>query len=170
MGKVLNTFMNGFPGTPSRTADEIIITMQNGSARNIYPGDLVFLKTDGSAEGFDLEYPQEFEMFLGFAVRCPDRTPDVAVTSQNNPTTENSNCPWRPNETMEVLVRGAITVPMAVSANRGSEIYVRKSDGKLVASPGASGSTIELENVKLRNARDTVSGCAEVIVNKRNII
>ena len=167
MGKVLNTFMNGFPGAPSRTADEIIITMQNGSEKDIPFGAPVFLKTDGSAEGFDLEYPQEFEQFLGFACRVPDKTPDTAVTGQNQ---ENPLGAWRPNETMEVLVRGAITVPMAASANRGSDIYLRKADGKLVASPGASNSTIELTNVKLRNARDTVSGCAEVIVNKRNII
>ena len=73
-------------------------------------------------------------------------------------------------EIENMLANGVDRVEYRFSANRGSEIYLRKADGKLVASPGATGSTIELTNVKLRNARDTVSGCAEVIVNKRNII
>jgi len=167
MGKVLDTFSNGFPGAPSRTVDEIIITMQNGSTAEIPFGSPVFLKTDGSAELFDPEYPQEFARFLGFAVRVPDKTPDTVVTRQDQ---ENPLAGWRPGETMEILVRGAITVPMAVAANRGNAVYLRKSDAALVTSPGASGSTILLENVRLRNARDTVSGCAEVIVNKRNIL
>lgn len=167
MGKVLETFMNGFPGTPSRTADEIIITMQNGSEHDALPGAPIFLKTDGTAEPYDIDYPQEFEQFLGFAVRVPDKTPDTAVTSQNQ---ANPLAVWRPDETMEILVRGAITVPMAVSANRGSAVYLRKSDGKLLSSPGSAGTTMLLENVRLRNPRDSDSGCAEVIVNKRNIL
>ena len=167
MGKVQEAFGIGSPGAVSRSVDEVVISVKNASEAEIPFGAPVFLKTDGSAEGFDLEYPQEFDLFLGFACRVPDKTPDTVVTQQNQ---DNPLAVWRPNETMEVLVRGAVTVPMAVSANRGSEIYLRKADGKLVASPGATGSTIELTNVKLRNARDTVSGCAEVIVNKRNII
>lgn len=167
MGKVLNTFTNGFPGTPSRTADEIIITMQNGGNKDIPAGAPIFQKTDGTCEAFDIDYPQPFEAFLGFAVRVPDKTPDTPVTRPNQ---ENPLAVWRPDETIEVLVRGAITVPMEASANRGSEVFLRKADGKLVASPGTTGTTINLENVRLRNARDTAGGCAEVIVNRRNIL
>jgi hypothetical protein len=167
MGKVLENFTNGFPGTPSRTRDEIIITMQNGSGKEIPFGAPVFLKTDGSAEPWDVDYPQEFTQFLGFAVRVPDKTPDAYAVSQNQEYPEGV---WRPNETMEILVRGAVTVPMAVSANRGSVVYLKKADGKLVVSPGATGSTILLENVRLRNPRDTETNVAEVIVNKRNIL
>ena len=169
MGKVLENFLNGFPGTPSRTADEIIITMQNGSEKEIPFGAPVFLKTDGTAEPWDTEYTQEYEQFLGFAVRVPDKTPDTYVNSQN-PSEAQAKAVWRPNETMEVLVRGAITVPMKVSANRGSVVYLKKSDGSLVVSPGATNSTILLENVRLRNPRDTATNVAEVIVNKRNIL
>ena len=167
MGKVLNTFTNGFPGTPSRTADEIIITMQNGSDKDIPAGAPIFQKTDGTCEAFDTEFPQLFESFLGFAVRVPDKTPDTPVVRPNQ---ENPPAVWRPDEIIEVLVRGAITVPMATSANRGSEVFLRKADGKLVVSPGTSGTTINLENVRLRNARDSANGCAEVIVNTRNIL
>ena len=167
MGKVLETFSNGFPGTPSRTADEVIITMQNGSEDPIACGEPVFIKSNGSCEAFDRDYPQEFSQFLGFAVRVPDKTPDSAVTGQNQ---DNPLAVWRPYETMEVLVRGAITVPMVTTAGRGSQVYLRKSDGRLVTSPGTANSTVELANVRIRNEKDAASGCAEVIVNKRNII
>ena len=167
MGKVLGSYTNGFPGTPSRTADEIIITIQNGSSNVIPFGAPVFLKTDGGAEGFDIDYPQSMDEFLGFAVRVPDKTPDTAVTGQNQ---ANPLGGWRAGETMEVLVRGAVTVTMGEAANRGSQVFLRKSDGKLMATPGSSGSSFELTNVRLRNSGDTSGNCAEVIVNKRNII
>jgi len=169
MGKVLENFALCVAGVPSREGDNVIITMQNGSGKDIPFGAPVFLKTDGSAEPWDVDYPQEFTQFLGFAVRVADKTPDAYVVSQN-PSNTQQEAVWRPNETMEILVRGAITVPMAVSANRGSVVYVKKSDGKLVISPGATNSTILLENVRLRNSRDTATNVAEVVVNKRNIL
>ena len=167
MGKVLSKFTNGWTGAVSRSIDDIIISMKNAADAAIPFGAPVF---QASGENACVPFNSSTSTgtnFVGFAVRVPDKTPDTAVTAQNQ---ANPLAVWRRYETMEVLVRGAVTVPMAVSANRGSEIYLRKADGKLVASPGATGSTIELTNVKLRNARDTVSGCAEVIVNKRNII
>ena len=166
MGKVLNAFGNGSPGTISRSVDDIVISVRNASDGDIPFGAPVFLSGDGAVP-FSTASPQDYDSFLGFAVRIADKTPDTYPQDQSG--NLQAGC-WKPGDVMEVLVRGAVTVPMAVSANRGSEIYLRKADGKLVASPGATGSTIELTNVKLRNARDTTSGCAEVIVNKRNII
>lgn len=42
MGKVLTSFTNGWPGSPSRSVDEIIISMKNGSDGNIPFGAPVF--------------------------------------------------------------------------------------------------------------------------------
>ena len=157
MGKVQKIFDSGRPGAVTRSVDEIVISVRNASETEIPFGAPVFMTADGAVP-FSLTEPQDFAAVLGFAVRVADKTPDTYPTGQFNDGQEGT---WHPGDVMEVLVRGAVTVPMAVSANRGSEIYLRKADGKLVASPGATGSTIELTNVKLRNARDTVSGCAE---------
>ena len=42
--------------------DEIIITMQNGGGKNIEFGAPVFLKSDGTVEGFDIEYAQYLDL------------------------------------------------------------------------------------------------------------
>ena len=46
----------------------------------------------------------------------------------------------------------------------------RKSDGRIVTSAGASGTTVLLENVRIRNPRTGWTSCCEAIVNKRNIL
>ncbi|MCR5371513.1 MAG: hypothetical protein K6E83_12480, partial [Clostridium sp.] len=77
---------------------------------------------------------------------------------------------WHPGDVMEVLVRGSITVGSTVSGAPGGKLYIRKSDGKMTAAAGSAGSTVLLENVRIRNPRNGWSGCAEVVVNKRNIL
>ena len=120
---------------------------------------------------FDLDSPQEFASFLGFAVRVPDKTPKEYPEGQfNDPDSDGEIGAWHPNDLMEVLVRGSIALDTSVSGVRGGKLYIRKSDGMLTASAGASGSTVLLENVRIRNPRTGWSGSAEVIVNKRNIL
>ena len=71
---------------------------------------------------------------------------------------------------VEVLIRGSIALATTVSGSQGSKLYIRKSDGKLTATAGASGSTVLLENCHIRNPRTGYSGTAEVVVNERNIL
>ena len=49
MGKVLSNFTNGWPGTPSRSVDEIIMSMRNGSDGEIPFGSAVFFVEIGRA-------------------------------------------------------------------------------------------------------------------------
>ena len=167
MGQVLKKFTNGFPGTPSRTGDEIIITMKNGSEEDIPSGAPVFLMSNGACEPFDSSSPQEFDSFVGFAVRVPDKTADTVVTGQFD---ANPPSAWHPGEVMEVLVRGAIALTFLASSGRGAKVYLRKSDGKLTTSAGTSGTSIELENVRVRNEAGAANGVAEAIVIRRNIL
>ena len=83
MGKVLESFGYGVAGTPTRSIDEIIISVRNASGGDIPFGAPVFM-TENGAVPFDLTTPQEFAAFLGFAVCVPDKTPKEYPTGQFN--------------------------------------------------------------------------------------
>ena len=170
MGKVLNAFGYGYPGEVSRSADDIVISIRNASDRDIPFGAPVFM-TENGAVPFDTESPQEFTSFLGFAVRVADKTPPSYPRGQfNDPDAAGETGTWHANDLMEVLVRGSIALATSVSGVRGGKLYIHKTDGRLTAAAGASGTTVLLENVRIRNPRTGWSGCAEVVVNKRNIL
>ena len=76
MGKVQNHFTPGGPGTVTRSIDDIIISVRNASGGDIPFGAPVFLGVNGAVP-FDMEEPQDFTTFLGFAVRVADKTPDA---------------------------------------------------------------------------------------------
>ena len=64
MGKVLNAFGYGTPGTVTRSVDEIVISVRNASGVDIPFGDPVFM-TENGAVPFSTDNPQEFADFLG---------------------------------------------------------------------------------------------------------
>ena len=166
MGKVQKIFGNGSPGAVTRSVDEIIISVRNASETDIPFGAPVFLAS-GGAVPFSLTTPQDFSAFLGFAVRVADKTPDVYPAGQFNDPPEGV---WHAGDVMEVLVRGGIAVRTAAGGNSGGHLYIRKSDGALTGIAGESGTTVLLENVRIRNPRNTADPCCEVILNKRNLI
>ena len=166
MGKVQSAFGNGSPGAISRSVDDIVISVKNAHTGEIPFGTPVFM-TDSGAVPFDTGDPQEFSSFLGFAVRVADKTPDTYPAGQFDDPPAGA---WKPGDVMEVLVRGGIAVALATTGVPGGKVYIRKSDGQLTTTAGSSGATVQLENVRVKNPRDTGSGCAEVIVNKRNLI
>ena len=170
MGKVLNAFGYGTPGAVTRSIDDIIISVRNASGSDIEFGAPVFM-TENGAVPFSTDNPQEFADFLGFAVRVDDKTPDAYPQGQFNTAASAGEIGvWHAGDLMEVLVRGSIALASTVSGSKGGKLYIRKSDGRLTASAGASGSTILLENVRVRNPRNGYSACCEAIVNKRNIL
>ena len=170
MGKVLQIFGHGQPGSISRSVDDIVISIRNASDKDIAFGAPVFLGDDG-AEPFSTANPQDFTTFLGFAVRVADKTPDTYPQGQfNDCAGEGEVGCWKAGDVMEVLVRGSVAIPLSATGSPGGNVYIRKSDGKLTASAGASGSSVLLENVRIRRSRDAFSSCCEAVVNKRNII
>ena len=44
------------------------------------------------------------------------------------------------------------------------------SFGVLTADAGSAGTTVALENVRIRGPRDSFSGCCEAVINKRNML
>ena len=69
MGKVLGTFTNGFTGAVSRSIDNIIVSMKNGSGGEIPFGAPVFLAHgENACRTFDAQ-DSAAAAFLGFAAR-----------------------------------------------------------------------------------------------------
>ena len=147
MGKVQSIFGNGSAGAISRSVDDIVISVRNGSNVDIPFGAPVFLGEDGAVP-FNTESPQDFDAFLGFAVRIADKTPDTYPQGQNG---DEQASAWKPGDVMEVLVRGGIVVPLAASA-------------------GQAGTSVLLENVRIRNQGNASGMYTEVVVNTRNIL
>ena len=172
MGRVLQIFGNGYPGAVTRNKDDIIISIKNASDSDIPFGAPVFLTSYGEgAEPFSTANPQDFTTFLGFAVRVEDKTPDAYPRGQfNDGSGEGEVGKWKSGDVMEVLVRGSVAITLTATGSPGGNVYIRKSDGKLTASAGASGSSVLLENVRIRRSRDSYSNCCEAVVNKRNIL
>ena len=166
MGKVQEYFTSGSPGAVSRSVDEIVISVRNAGEEDIPFGAPVFLAEDGAA-GFSADEPRDASAFLGFAVRVADKTPQEYPRGQFG---EPPAGAWHPGDVMEVLVRGGIVVKMTAAADPGSRVYLRKSDGRLTPAAGDSGSTVLLDNVRVRGPMDISTGTCEVIVNRRNMI
>ena len=166
MGKVQKFFDSGRPGAATRSVDEIVISVRNASDTEIPFGAPVFMTPDGAVP-FSLTDPQDFASFLGFAVRVADKTPDTYPSGQSGEAQEGT---WHPGDVMEVLVRGGIAVNTDSPGTRGGKVWLRKADGKLTAEAGEAGTTILLENVRIRSLRLDTDTCSEVVVNKRNLI
>ena len=165
MGKVQDTIKNGRPGAVSRSVDDIIISLKNAGETDIPFGAPIFMTPDGAVP-FDIENPQEFWTFVGFAVRIPDKTPDTYGVGQFNAPPEGA---WHPGDVIEILTRGSIVISLESIGSLGSPVYIRKADGKLTTSMGTANSTVLLENVRIKKPRDA-SGCAAIVVNKRNAV
>ena len=166
MGKVQSIFGNGSPGAVTRSVDEIVISVRNASGGDIPFGAPVFL-AGGGAVPFSTAAPQDFSSFLGFAVRVADKTPETYPRDQSG---EPQAGVWKAGDVMEVLVRGGIAVSLSNSGNNGGAVYIRKSDGGLTGAAGTAGSTMMLENVRIRNKQGSGETVSEVTVNARNNI
>jgi len=152
-------FPNGKPGAISRSVDDIVISMRNASGADLPFGVPVFqVAGERSCRPYTGDASQA--NFLGFSVRSASKTPDTFGSSTAH---------FAANEPVDILVRGSIVLEFASTASPGSPVYLRKADSKLVTTPGAEGTTIQLPNVTVRTTRDT-NRCAEVVIAKRNLL
>jgi hypothetical protein len=164
MGKVIGDFTNGWPGAVSRSIDNVIIAMKNGTSGHIPFGVPVFFYLGDVAccKSFDSQNAASFSAdgFLGFTVRSGIKTPEEYGSNE---------AVFTLKDPVEILVRGSMTVFFEDGADPGSKVYIRKSDGVLVTEAGTSGSTLELPNVRVRTASDD-GGFAEIVILKRNLM
>ena len=103
MGKVLRKFINGYPGAVSRSNDNIIISMKNGTEGEIPFGAPVFLVAGQNAcRLFEADVTGP-ETFVGIAVRDADKTPDVYGSNVGS---------YAVGDPVDVLVRGTVIMTM----------------------------------------------------------
>ena len=159
MGKVLSTFTNGWPGSISRSVDDIVITRANGGTTDILPGKPVFLDTStGKVKAF--ANGMTFSTFVGFAVRTPSKTPDSYGESV---------AAYKPNEPVDILVRGTIVVETNGTISPGGNVHARTTDGTLVPTPIAEGGSFQLTNCHFRGPADS-SNRTELVITERNLV
>ena len=151
-------FPNGYPGAVSRSKDDVIVSLRNAGGASVAFGVPVF-KVSGERSCEPYTNEKTADDFIGFTVRIAAKTPDTYGSK--------TAC-YGPNEPIDVLTRGSIVLEFANTAHPGNSVYLRKADCKLVTSPGAEGTTIQLPNCTVRSSRDTAR-CAEVVLTKRNI-
>ena len=162
MGKVISQFPRGFAGDVTRAHDNVIISLRNVGAAPIPFGAPVFLKTASTqgVQGFVSGTTTE-DTFVGFVVRVPDKTPPTANAGAGQ---------WEIGEPVDILVRGSMCVACASAASKiGDKLYIRKSDGALVNSAGATDTTVPVPNTTIRSVRDTKSQ-VEIVITKRNYV
>jgi hypothetical protein len=165
MGKVIGVFQNGYPGTVSRQKDDVIKSFKNSGGAEIPFGVPVYLnQTSGGVE--QLSNTTVTTNFVGFTVRIPDKTPNTHPTSQF---AANPEATYLPGDPVDVLVRGSMTVAIDGNCRLGTQVYVRRSDNKLVCVQGESNTTVELPGVYISRVKDA-SGYAEIVISKRNLI
>jgi len=166
MGKVLTAFRNGYPGAISRAVDDIVISLANAGAEDIPFGAPVFLSADRKGVvPFSTDSPQDYSSFVGFAVRSAAKTPD---TYPGGAFADPPRAAWKPGDPVDILVRGCIALAVTSVGQRGGNLYIVKADGKLTPSAGEEGTTVLLENVKIRTPKDA-SGCCEAVVTERKL-
>ena len=168
MGKIQSAFDFGWPGSISRSVDDIVVSLKNADTKPIPFGAPVFLVSGGDGVvAFDTSSPQDYGAFVGFAVRIADKTPEAYPEGQFGEQPEGE---WKPGDVMEVLVRGSIIIRATAGFAPGGKVYIRKLDGRIVALQGAEGSTVELQNVRIKRPQTGSGSTSEAVVLERHIL
>ena len=150
-GKVL-TWTNGFPGTISRSIDDIIESIVNGeSTDSINFGAPVALVSGAvknvSADNTDV---------IGVAIR----------TVKTEETYGGDNPAYKPHEMVDVLKRGSIAVTVSNgSPVAGGKVYIVKATGAYRTSADSS-NTIEMAGWKFKGGKDA-NNVAEIVLTER---
>ena len=158
-GKVLDTFTHGWPGTISRSVDDIVVAHANRSNAPIAYGVPVVL--DSTKTGvIPFASTSAAADLVGFTVRSGSKTPDTYGSDASA---------YNPGEIAEVLVRGSMTVAVE-SGNPipGGKVYLVKATGAISASADAT-NNVELTNVRFRSTKDS-GRRAEIVILTRNLV
>jgi len=150
-GKVL-TWTNGWPGTISRSIDDIIESIVNGEATaSIAFGTPVALYNGAvinpSADHYDI---------IGIAVR----------TVKTEETYGGGDPAYKAKEMVDVLKRGTVSVLVSNgSPSAGGKVYVVKATGAIRTSADSS-NTVEMANWKFKGGKDA-NNVAEIVLTER---
>lgn len=150
-GKVLN-WTNGFPGTVSRSIDDIIESIVNGeSSAPIAFGAPVAL-VDGAVKNVSADNTD----VIGVAIR----------TVKTEETYGGDNPIYKAHEMVDVLKRGSVAILVSDgSPAAGGKVYIVKATGAFRTSADSS-NTIEMAGWKFKGGKDA-NNVAEIVLTER---
>ena len=164
MGKVYRFQLLGYPGTISRSVDDVVVPMANADTKDIAFGQPVFLNEAGNGV-VGISESSTADRFVGFAVRSGAKTPPVYDDPDGNGA--NSQAVYHKGEMMDVLTRGSIVIGCAGSNPKpGMPVYLLKEYG--TASPVAVDQALAVPGIYFRSGRDP-EGRVEVVITERHI-
>jgi len=153
-GKVLSFATNGYPGTISRSIDDVVESFANVEASDpILFGAVVALDaTNNGVVNVDADHLS----IIGVAVR---------VAKTNN-TYGVDDAKYNAKDMVDVLKRGTIVVPVSNGTPAaGGTVYVVKATGAIRASADST-NTVEMTGWKFKGAKDA-NGNAEIVLTER---
>lgn len=151
-GKVL-TWTNGFPGTISRSIDDVVESIVNGeSTASIAFGAPVAL-VSGTVKNTSADNTN----IIGIAVR----------TVKTEETYGGDNPVYKAKEMVDVLKRGTVSVLVSNgSPAAGGTVHIVKATGAIRTSQDST-NTVEMTGWKFKGGKDA-NNVAEIVLTERN--
>ena len=158
MGKVLNTFENGWLGAISRSVDDIVEAYAVTATDGVGFGIPVVLNTQKTGV-VPFASTNVADDFIGITVRSASKTPDTYGSNEAK---------YNRKEMADVLTRGSVIVNcLAGTPEPNGNVYIHPGTGKFVAVADIQGAdNILIPNAKWRGGKDTYHR-AEVLINVR---
>lgn len=150
-GKVINYASNGFPGTLSRSIDDVIESIVNSDTNAIAFGSPVALVSGAvknvSADNTDI---------IGIALR----------TIKTEETYAQGDAKYKTHEMVDVLKRGTVSVTVSNgSPAAGGTVYVVKATGAIRTTADSS-NTVQMSGWKFKGGKDS-NNVAEIVLTER---
>ena len=153
-GKVYS-ITNGFPGTISRSIDDVVESLANVGSGAILFGYPVCLKNADIGKGVE-NISADNTNVIGIAVR-------VAKTNETYGTDDPQ---YKVGDMVDVIKRGTVVVHVDNgSPSAGGTVHIVKATGKIRASQDST-NTVEMSGWKFTGAKDA-NGNAEIVLTER---
>lgn len=156
MGKVANFNLVGYPGTVSRSIDNIIEAKKNVDSSAIaFGAPVMHHATQNGVTNWTSTATAD--RFVGFAVRNPAKTPA---------TYGSGTASYAAGELVDVIKRGNVIVPLSSGTPKvGGAVYIVKATGGIVAAADDS-NTLQLTNCCFHSTKDA-NGNVEITITER---
>ena len=150
-GKVL-TWTNGFPGTVSRSIDDIIESIVNGESTD----SIAFGKPVALVNGAVQNVSADNTNIIGIAVR----------TIKTEETYGGADPVYKAKEMVDVLKRGTVAVLVSNgSPAAGGTVHIVKATGAIRTSQDST-NTVEMTGWKFKGGKDA-NNIAEIVLTER---
>lgn len=153
-GKVLTFATNGYPGTISRSIDDVVESFANAESTDpiLFGYPVVLDATNNGVVNISADNTD----VIGIAVR-------VAKT---NETYGLDDPKYMPKQMVDVIKRGTVVVHVDNgSPVAGGKVYIVKATGKIRTSADSS-NTVEMAGWKFKGGKDA-NGNAEIVLTER---